>query len=579
MGPKLYTTAHLDFQPHRQLHPSPSDWRDQVIYFLMVDRFDDNRPEVPPYDPATALVGRDPVQGGRFQGGCLRGITRRLDYIQGLGCTTIWLSPIFQNSPSAAESYHGYGIQDFLEVEPRFGTLEDLRELTAQAHARGMYVVLDIVLNHAGNVFSYQGGEKEYDGSGRPFPFGCWRKSDPLPGIQRGDAVWPIELQHPDSFKRLGNIRNWNGDEREIQDGDFCGLKELNINRRDVLNTLIKIYKYWILNADVDGFRLDTVKHMENTAVAIFCNAIHEYAKEIGKQNFFIFGEIIADDKLIESYLGRNARLPGTNERFPSLDAALDFPQYACIESIIKGFASPQGLVQRYERFHTQYTDHGEASRYFVTFIDNHDQPYRPHCRFMHGNPHFRQAVLAAGYLLTSQGIPCLYYGYEQGFDGGDSYKTEQEKSDAYVRECMFGGNWGAFNTTGQHFFNPEHAIYRSLRALIDIRQREPALRYGRMYFREVSEDGQAFSLPAQAGGWLAYSRILDVDEVLIVINLSMEPRQGFITVDRDLSPPQSVLRDLLRPETTLIVEQLPDSRACLHVQLPPHGMAIFKRE
>jgi glycosidase len=148
---------------------------------------------------------------------------------------------------------------------------------------------------------------------------------------------------------------------------------------------------------DVDGFRIDTVKHMESSATAIFCNAVREYAKRIGKHNFFIFGEIVGDDLTIQRYIGRNSRIPGTDERFPSLDAALDFPLYFVLEEVIKGFVNPSHLRERYERFRTLYADHGEAGRYFVTFVDNHDQMSRPYRRFLHRNPFDKQAVLAIG--------------------------------------------------------------------------------------------------------------------------------------------------------------------------------------
>ena len=185
-------------------------------------------------------------------------------------------------------------------------------------------------------------------------------------------------------------------------------MKELDIRRADVLDGLIKVYKYWIAAADIDGFRLDTVKHMESSATAIFCNAIREYARRIGKHNFFIFGEIVADDQTLQHYLGCNSRIEGTNERFPSLDAALDFPLYFILEETLKGFLNPAELRARYERFKTEYADHGEAGQYFVTFVDNHDQMASPYRRFMHANPFAPQAAQAIGYLLTSQGVPCI---------------------------------------------------------------------------------------------------------------------------------------------------------------------------
>jgi glycosidase len=567
MPAQIHSTGHLDFQPAAPLHPSPLDWRDQFIYFLLVDRFDDNVAATPAYQPGVNN-GLDAEQGHRFQGGNLKGITRRLDYIRELGCTTIWLSPILKNRIDKDDSYHGYGIQDFLQVDPRFGTLQDLKALTAAAHARGMYVVLDVVLNHAGDVWAYPDDNPYFYHQGQTFPFGFWREANPQPGFQDDDAVLPQELQHPEAFKRQGQIRNWS-DQQESRDGDFLTLKELDLPRPEVLDTLIKVYKYWISAADLDGFRVDTVKHMETSATAIFCNAMREYAQRVGKHNFFIFGEIVAGDDTIQRYLGRNSRIEGSQERFPSLDAALDFPLYFVLEDVIKGFASPAYLHNRYETFRNHYADHGEAGRYFVTFVDNHDQMARPYRRFMHNNPYPQQAVLAMAYLLCSQGIPCIYYGTEQGFDGGGD-------NDRYVRECMFGGQWGAFNSSGQHFFNPDNTIYQGIRAVAQVREQQAALRYGRQYFRETSQDGGQFSPAIQPGGVLAWSRILDTEEVLVVMNLDAQDNTRFVTVDSRLSAAGGIMTDLLNPADQYGIADN-NGRACVEISLPAHGLAILK--
>lgn len=564
------SVADLDVAaPPAPLHPSPNDWRDQFIYFLLVDRFDDNRRGTPPYVPGQTAPPADPTTRGRFQGGTLKGVTRRLDYIQGLGCTAVWLSPILKNRRDLDSSYHGYGIQNFLQVDPRFGSLEDLRALTHEAHRRGMYVILDVVLNHTGDVWAYPGGVPYYYHQGEQFPFGHWREADPAAGLQRDDAVWPLELQRPEAFKRRGEIRNWN-DLIESRDGDFLSLKELDLPQPDVLDTLIKVYRYWIGAADIDGFRIDTVKHMEDSAAAIFCNALREYAQRIGKHRFFLFGEIVAGDDVIQRYLGRNSRIDGTHERFPSLDAALDFPLYFSLEEVIKGFANPQRLRQRYDALRQVYTDHGEAGRYFVTFVDNHDQMSRPYRRFLHHNPHPAQSVLAIGYLLTSQGVPCIYYGTEQGFDGGGP-------DDGYVRECMFGGSWGAFNTAGHHCFNPAHEIYRGISAIAAVRQREPALRYGRQYFREISGNGQDFGHPIDGRCTLAYSRVLDTEEILVAMNLTDQTRTDSVTVDRHLSSPGQTMVNLLNSAQQAIVQRTAAGRACVRLDLPAHGMALMK--
>jgi glycosidase len=569
--PMIRSVKHIDFKTANEFFPSPRDWRDVFIYFLLVDRFDNNGEGIPPYVPARPAPGRLPDRGKVFQGGNLRGIIRRLDYLKGLGVNALWLSPIFKNRMERDDSYHGYGIQNFLEVDPRFGTRDDLRELVWLAHAKGMYVILDIIINHTGDNWAYPGDNAYYywKGAPGPFDFGFWRRPGSAQDFQEHDAIWPEEFRNAGWYKRRGQIRDWN-DHDEAVNGDFLSLKELDINRPEVLDALIRVYKYWISTADIDGFRVDTVKHMESSATAIFCNAVREYAKRIGKQNFFIFGEIVGDDTTIQDYIGRNSRIAGTNERFPSLDAALDFPLYSVLEEVIKGLADPALLRERYERFKNLYADHGEAGRYFVTFADNHDQMSRPYRRFMHGNPYPDQAVLAAGYLLTSQGIPCLYYGTEQAFDGGGGH-------DSFVRECMFGGTWGAFNTAGQHFFNAEHPVYRRIAKMAGIRREEPALRYGRQYFREISGNGRDFGHPIDGQCTLAWSRILDTSEVLVAMNLSASSRSDYVTVDANLSPEGSEMTNLLDGAASYRVEKRA-GRSAVRVELKGHEMAMLRR-
>lgn len=566
-NPKSLTE--ITFDPAGKVFPSPSDWRDQFIYFLLVDRFNNGEKNMPAYAPGETPEGRDDSEGEKRQGGTLKGITDKLDYIKGIGCSAIWLSPIFKNRKEM-DTYHGYGIQNFLNVDPGFGNIKDLQKLVKEAHKRGIYIILDIVLNHTGDNWSYPGNHPYYYSEGIKFPFGFWREADLSAGTQwPDDAVWPVEFQNPDWYRRKGQIRNWDSFP-ETRDGDFCSLKELDTSNSEVLKALIDVYKYWIAVADIDGYRLDAVKHLEDSSTAIFCNAIREYAQSIGKKNFFLFGEIIGDDRFINQYIGRNARIPDTNERFPSMDAALDFPLWGILDSAIKGFSNPVLLRDRYDGFRELYSDHGQAGQYFVTFIDNHDQIGRsPRGRFLHNNPYQKQAVLAVGYLLTSSGIPCIYYGTEQGFDGGGDH-------DKYIRECMFGGKWGAFHTSGHHFFNIRNPVYKQFAKLTGIRKKEPALRYGRQYFREISGNGTDFGYPVDGRCTLAYSRILDDAEILIAMNLDSHPRSDFITVDAQLTPAGRNMSNLLRSGTTSAVLRT-GPRHAVRVELAPHEMAVLK--
>ncbi len=546
-----------------QYTPSPRDWRDRFMYLLMIDRFDNDDPDVPPFDPEEADYGRDPAEGAMFQGGRIGGISRRLDYIKGLGVQAIWLTPVLKNRRIDPHTYHGYGPQNFLDVDPRFGTIEDLQHLVREAHRRDIAVVLDIVLNHTGDCWAYP------DGGGRPYSderydFGFWREArDDQHWID--GRVWPEEFQNPDWYRRHGEIQD-ETDPEQLLLGDMDTFKTLDTGNHDVLGALIECYKFWITITDCDGFRVDAVRNIEPEAVAIVCNALREHALSLGKHNFLIFGEIIGGDDIINDYMEDNPDVEGDRNRLQALDGALDYPLYFLLEDVIKGRKSPAELAAKLEGRHEQ--DRApERSERWITFLDNHDQPRRQ-ARFLHQDPYEQQAALAVTYLLTTFGIPCMYYGTEQGFDGGGEEVY-------YVRECMFGGNWGAFDTTGMHFFNPDHPLYQTIAKVAYIRAHEPALRYGRKYFRGVSDDGADFAVPEQQGT-VAYSQVLDDDEVIVALNLRAEYVEDAIEVDPGRTPPGGRVADLMN-DAEYDVEQNGDGQTFVRVPLDGHGIAILK--
>lgn len=572
----------LSLRPHGEVFPSPADWRDQVLYEVMIDRFDDGR-DRPPYDPQNAPTGRDPDEGIRFQGGNLRGITRRLDYIRALGATAIWITCPLKNRPEP-NSYHGYGVQDFLRIDPRFGTTEDLRELVRQAHGRGMYVIMDIVMDHVGDVWAYAGGRDEVYRRGRRYRFGYWRGADG--GRLRGepgpdDALWPVELQRPDAFNRMGRMCHPDdARDAEITDGDFMSFKALALENPPVLDAVLRVFKYWIDATDIDGYRIDAFRHIRPESSSAFVHGIREYAASIGKTNFIQIGEAAAGNEVILRYVGSNTPLPKERgrSRFPMLDACLDFVLYDPLDQVLRRRRSARALRDRFDFLERYYRDYSLVGRSYVTFLENHDQVPKHWRRFLHGEDDPRLGVVGAAFLLTSLGIPCLYYGSEQGFDGGAPPDMPRlGGGDRYVRECMFGGKWGAFDTTGVHFFNPEHPIYRGIAAIARVREREPALRYGRQYFRQVSADGRRFAHPSRGRYTLAYSRVLADEEVLVALNLEPSPRQDHVLLEGGLIRAGATLVDLLDPSRRLRVEAGRRGRDTVRVPLEGRQVAILR--
>jgi len=556
----------LDFKPRKSVHPSPQDWRDQFIYFLLVDRFDDNK-SYPLYNGRKGNLKRNPKIGNGVQGGTLNGIKRRLRYLKKLGITTLWLSPVFKNRIDKGGSLHGYAIQHFLAIDPHFGTKEDLKSLVQAAHKLGMYIILDIVINHTGDNWAYENDVTPAYSKDTRYPFGFWRADNQREKFTEDDAVWPAELQDPDCYSRHGSIGNWFNDEEAIR-GDFFNLKDLDLSNQTTLETLIAIYKYWIVEADIDGYRVDTVKHVENHPAISFFNRIKEFAESVGKKNFFLFGEIVDDDTTIATYVGHQKQ---EGEQVQALDASLDFPLYFVLEEVLKGFLSPALLRERLERTRQMYPQ-SDGSDCLVTFLDNHDQMARPYKRFLH-LAQKDQIILGMGYLLTVPGVPTIYYGTEQGFDGG---APEGPYAINFIRECMFGGKWGAFGTKGMNFFDSKHELYRTIGKIAHVRKSEPAIRYGRFYFREISEDGVHFFYPELNFGMLAYSRIIDNQEVLVVLNLRNQTYTNHVSLDKNITPPGTMVSNLLNKKQKLLVGEM-QKKAVITVTLEPHTIGIFK--
>ena len=265
-------------------YPSPADWRDEVLYFLLVDRFSDSREDSRPLlDRQNLTAARQSWNGGswrwdqwaesgahRWQGGTLKGVKSKLGYLKTLGVTALWLSPVFKQR-AHLDTYHGYGIQDFLEVDPRLGTRRDLVDLIAAAHAKGMRVILDIIFNHSGANWVYPGGQRTppYKPGSEPYPFGRWLgdQGQEIEAIQGADdGVWPAELQDAEAYTRAGQGDLGAGalddPNAEYRRSDFFELRDFRLDNPQTLTNLARCYHYWIALTDCDGFRIDTVKHI-----------------------------------------------------------------------------------------------------------------------------------------------------------------------------------------------------------------------------------------------------------------------------------------------------------------------------
>ncbi len=350
--------------------------QDEVIYFLLPDRFEnaDRSNDRGGLKGDRLHASFDPADKGFYHGGDLKGVMRRLEYIQGLGATAVWLSPVFRNKPvqgspgHESAGYHGYWVTDFTHVDPHLGTDADFAALVAAAHARGMKVYMDIIANHTADVIQFaecqgksecpyrsiadypyqrggalagkpinQGFTGGHDGSAEKFA----RLRNPkyaytvgIPATERNVKV-PAWLNDPIYYHNRGNS-TFKGE--SAQQGDFSGLDDLFTENPTVVAGMIDIYDQWFDRFGIDGFRIDTEQHVNPEFWAAFAPAMVARAKARGIFNFHIFGEAFTKDMdpAHTAVQTREAKLP----------AMLDFPFAAAVKAVVAGTAGTELLAK-----------------------------------------------------------------------------------------------------------------------------------------------------------------------------------------------------------------------------------------
>ncbi len=465
-----------------------SFWQSQSIYQIVTDRFFDGNPANDNAEGTYAPNDPTGVHGGDFAG-----IEQKLDYLQTLGVTAIWISPIVLNTEG---QFHGYSAWNFYALAPHWGTLSNLQQLVQAAHARGIQVIDDIVVNHAGdlvqssgNAFNYPAGYNlSYVDPARTYP----------PPFELS-AVNPMLTN---LFHNYGYIDNFNNSTQTVL-GWLDGLNDFRTETAYVRTNMAAIYEYWIKEAGFDAFRVDTALEVDQGFWQSFCPAIHSFASGQGNPHFFMFAEVYTgSDATVGAYTGTQA---GGSFEF---DSTLDYPLYYAIQSV---FALTNGATAQVQNhFDAVAADYAPAARMqLVTFLDNHDNP-----RFLSANGAAGKTNLlttALAFLYSYPGIPCLYYGTEQGFDG---------TTDPDDREDMFAGEFKdgpggvvqQLSSPGRDDFDMANPLYLWVAKLNNLRRLYPALSLGSYTNR--------FNAPGGPGG-LAFSRILNNQEVIALFNTS----------------------------------------------------------
>jgi glycosidase len=534
--------------------------QDEIIYFLLPDRFEngDTSNDRGGLTGGRLDTGFDPTAKGFYHGGDLKGLISRLDYIQRLGATAVWLGPVYKNKPvqgapgHESAGYHGYWITDFTHVDPHFGTDADMHALAQAVHARGMKLYLDIVVNHTADVIAYRecpagacpyrsradypytrrGGvtgaaiNPGFLGDAAPFQteenFAKLTRSDyaytPFVPAGQEHVKVPEWLNDPIYYHNRGNS-TFRGESSTM--GDFFGLDDLMTENPRVLRGFIEIFGDWIDNYDIDGFRIDTAQHVNPEFWQRFVPAMRARAAARGISNFHIFGEVYTSE-FDPAKLARHTRVDG-------LPAVLDFGFALGVRETVAGSIGTERLAELFAD-DALYEGGAAGAQQLPTFISNHDAGrfgYFVRKAWPHATDGevLRRVTLGYAMLMTLRGVPVIYYGDEQGFAGTGG--------DQDAREDMFASETATYNaeqlvgtlaTTAQSSFDTARPLYKTIAELAALRRANAALREGEQVVRAS----------ARTPGIFAVSR-LDANsntEALVVFNTSTQAIDAQVEVD-----------------------------------------------
>ncbi|MFN2181755.1 MAG: alpha-amylase family glycosyl hydrolase, partial [Candidatus Promineifilaceae bacterium] len=569
--------------------PARNPIEDDVFYFVMPDRFSNGDPSNDTGGiPGDRLQnGFDPTDMGFFHGGDLAGLTAKLDYMKEMGTTAIWMTPVFKNNPVQGEGadvsagYHGYWYLDMTEFDPHFGTNNELTTLIDEAHARDIKVFFDIITNHTADIVSYEEGtygyrdketypyrdadgvafdDRDYVGTGT-FPELDAATSFPYTPVfldPSGEtAKVPAWLNNPIYYHNRGNS-TFSGENSLY--GDFYGLDDLFTEHPDVVNGMTQIYKDWITGYDIDGFRVDTVKHVNLEFWQEFMPQILAHAEAVGRADFFVFGEVFSGNPELLSHYTSQADFP----------AVLDFN----FQERVRSYASAGGssdVLRDLFADDDYYTDADSNAYALPTFIGNHDRG-----RFgwflnadnggsLSDEEMVARSELATATMFFARGVPVIYYGDEQGFTGtGGDKEARQDMFPSQVAHYMAEDQIGTDATPADDNFDSTHPLYQAYAEMAQVVAANPALQTGAQLHR-YSQDSP---------GIYAFSRI-DPDqalEYLVVLNNSTAPQTAVFKTEG-----ANITYNEIYPGSERVVTS--DDFKEITVDAPGVSISVFKAE
>ena len=416
---------------------------DESAYFVMTDRYANGDPT---NDRGGSKAGSqengfDPSDYGMFHGGDFKGLTNSLDRIKNLGFTSIWITPPIKQQTMQGDSaaYHGYWGLDFTTVDPHLGTEYDFKEFVVKAHSIGLKVIMDIVVNHTADVIQYESGNGYSYPLANPYLDSKGKKF--VPEDFAGKANFPKldsiisfskkpylddaskNIKKPDFLNDITNYHNrgnstWSGS--SILDGDFYGLDDLFTEKPEVVKGWIDVWSTWITKFGIDGFRIDTAKHVNPEFWRAFIPAILKVAKSEGKTDFPIYGEIFDSNPAATALFVREQSFPGV----------LDFAFQREVTAFVSSGKGAEKLVELFNADDI-YTTATSSAYGLTTFLGNHDMgrigSFIADATPSDENLALSKSKLANAMLFLSRGGPALYYGDEKGMTGSGGDKDARQ--------------------------------------------------------------------------------------------------------------------------------------------------------
>jgi glycosidase len=494
----------------------------QRFYFVMADRYanGDTSNDRGGLTGSRDTTGYDPTDEGWYHGGDFVGLTGNctdtthgLARLKSLGFTAIWVTPPFgqKTVQGSTAAYHGYWIRDFTSVDPHLGTDAQLGAFVECAHRLGMKVFLDVVVNHTADVVQLAGGGSFVSPSQRPYrnckgkkfspaayvnkAFPCMRanrmpRPPTIPEDER-NAKKPAWLNDVTKYHDRGDIDFSSCNDVCYEQGDFFGLDDLFTEQRAVMSGLAAVYGDWIRRYRIDGFRIDTARHVNRAFFGLWVPRILAAARAAGVPDFELFGEVpLTDDGELSRFV-RDRGLPNV----------LDFPFQDAADGFAAGSTGAQALGFRLTNDDYYRPSPGVAPTP-PTFLGNHDMGRAAMIIGQRSNSGgdelLRRVLLGYDLLYLLRGAPVVYYGDEVGMIGrGGDQQARQDMFPTQVEEWKTQDRVGGPPIgNGSSFDVVDHPIEQQLRALGALRDAHPALSTGATIVRRAQ------------GGVLVVSRI-----------------------------------------------------------------------